>query len=79
MTKITAQEQAEFDHQGEVADQLLASALDDIPADVDDIGVLYSLWVAITHILADAGWTGEQLASDAHHHAASATTEGAMQ
>ncbi len=79
MTEITAQEQAEFDRQGEVADDLLSSVLDDTPADVDCIGMLYSMWVAITHILADAGWTGEELARDVQHHVASATTEGGMQ
>jgi len=79
MTEITPQEQAEFDRQAEVADDLLSSVLDDTPDDVDCIGVLYSLWVAITHILADAGWSGEQLASDVHHHAALATTEGRVQ
>lgn len=79
MTEITAREQAEFDRQGEVADNLLSSVLDDIPAGVDSIAVLFSLWVQITHLLADAGWTGEELARDAHHHAASATTTGPMQ
>lgn len=79
MIEITAQEQAEFDRQGEVADDHLTAILDDIPDDVDPIGVLYSLWVNITHLLADAGWTGEDLARDVQHHAASATTIGGMQ
>lgn len=79
MTQITAQEQAEFDRQGEIADSILDSVVDDTPEDVDCIGVLYSLWVSITHILADAGWTGDDLAREVHYHVASATTEGGMQ
>jgi hypothetical protein len=79
MIEITPQEQAEFDHQGDIADELLCSVLDDIPEDVDFVGVLFSLWVQITHMLAEAGFTGEQLAGDAHHHAALATTEGRVQ
>lgn len=79
MTNITPQEQAEFDQQHEVADQFLDTFLDDIPDDVDSIGTLYSLWVSITQLLASSGWTGEELARDAQHHAASATTTGPMQ
>jgi hypothetical protein len=79
MIEITTQEQAEFDLQNELADQHLTAVLEDTPDDVDSIGVLYSLWVNITHVLADAGWTGEELARDVQHHVASATTTGPMQ
>lgn len=79
MTSITAAEQAEFDTQGEVADDQLTTVLDSIPDDVDSVGVLFSLWVNITQLLALSGWTGEELAREAHHHAALATSEGGMQ
>lgn len=79
MTQITEAEQAEFDRQNEVADEHLNNILDDLPDDVDPIGMLFSLWVNITHLLADAGWSGEELAREVQHHVASATTEGGMQ
>ncbi len=79
MTEITPEEQAEFNEQHEIADDLLAAAIDDIPGDVDRVAVLFSMWVDITRILAEFGWTGEELARDVHYHVANATTEGRVQ
>jgi hypothetical protein len=45
-------------------------------AEDDPIGVAYSLWVALTRYLASAGWTEQELAKDAMHHAADQTSEG---
>ena len=42
----------------------------------DPMGVVYSLWIHLTHLLAAAGWTPEELIRDTGWHATDETTEG---
>ena len=80
MIALTTSEQAMFDREYTVADKELSAVIENLDdGDDDPLGVLYSLWLQLTHLLADAGWSGEQLASDAQHHAARATCVGGMQ
>ncbi len=77
---LTPKEIAEYDRQWDVADKELCTVLDRVYEGKEDpSGVLFSLWCHLTQLLATEGWTGEELADQAHHHAASATTEGPMQ
>jgi hypothetical protein len=41
--------------------------------------VLHSVWIGLTRLLAEAGWTFEDLIKDVAWHAAQATTGAAVQ
>ena len=69
---------AEIDRQHDIADRLMTSVDDKLTAfpDVDPIGVYYAMWVSLTRVLAESGWTADGLASDLHHHVAHQTSAG---
>lgn len=78
MTDLTASEESEFERENEVADAIFTELLDETPDDIDVVAVAFGLWVSLTQFLAAAGWTGEELAKDLHHHVALGSTEGGM-
>lgn len=51
---------------GEKIFEELLELLDDCPEDSG--AIIYSLWVSLTHCLAEDGWTAKQLADDAAVH-----------
>lgn len=64
-----------MDMANSLTDDLL-EMLDDAEPDIDPCGVVYSLWVNLTHMLAYMGWNPEELTKDLHHHMAEQTTDG---
>jgi hypothetical protein len=60
----------------EFADELTSKLFDDIKeAGMDPADVMFSIWINLIHILAEAGWTPEELIRDIHYHAVSATDD----
>ena len=76
MTKIDDELTEEMDRADELLDELFERLVNE---DADPIGVAYSMWVHLTHILTAAGWTPEELIRDAGWHATNESTEGGMQ
>ena len=59
------------------ADALFDEILDRLDdGDEDPVAVAYGLWCSLTRYLAEGGWTSEDLARDAAHHAADQMAEG---
>ncbi len=65
------------------AEAVLDRLIEDVEGLDDDEGdpgvIFYSLWVSLTRVLAQVGWTSGQLCSDVEHHVNLATSEGEMQ
>jgi hypothetical protein len=66
--------QAQIDRGTDIGDQMLLEVLDNateesVERDADEVAVLFSLWVNLTRILTDAGWTPKELSQEAGYHA----------
>jgi hypothetical protein len=68
MTTIIDTTDADIQRSNDLATAVFDGVLESIPAG-DLPGVAYSLWVDLTHLLVNAGWTREELAKDLRHHA----------
>lgn len=54
-----------LDHEDRIIDRVMESiAPDELPCDIDPVGVAYGLWLRLTHILLICGFTGDELVSD---------------
>lgn len=73
MTDIAPDEQERFDREAEIADDTFYALMDDMDnvaerEDVDPVGMVYALWVTITHFLFECGWDSADLARDVAAH-----------
>ena len=73
MTHMTPDERDQFNREVEIADDTFCALMDDMVddaerADVDPIGILYALWVSITHSLFECGWNSADLSRDVIDH-----------
>lgn len=79
---MTPQEEAWCDHAIAEGDKCADQIIDEMCEDVPDEfwgETVYALWIAMTHMLVDMGWSSEELQSDVATHAAMQTSEGRMQ
>lgn len=60
---------AAIEASNEKAAEIFDDLLDQINEEEDPVGVAYALWISLGRLLAEDGWTAEQLATDATWHA----------
>lgn len=70
-----AELEAEFDRESDIAEAAFEAMLEELPRDVDPIGVFYSLFTLLVHFLAEE-WSEEDLIDSVKVHHRNETTAG---